>query len=124
MVLGPVLLLMSIMQWKTGMAAFRFSKEGVSVKYPLEKQQFIPWEDFQQVCICYYSRATEMNGFSIICFVKKGEKTNVFGRWKTASSLRWRNILCLDYTPALLAEVAENCPYQIPDLRGTGNYSM
>lgn len=124
LILGPILLLGSIMELKTGMAIFRFAKEGVYAKYPLEKQIFIPWEDFQQVCICYYSRATEMFGVPIICLVKKGERTNVFGRWKTANPLRWRNVLCLDFSPELLDEVAEKCPYDIPDLRNTGNYSL
>ena len=49
-----------IMALQTALAQFVFSEEGVRVKYPMEKEHFFPWEAFLQVCVCYYSRATEM----------------------------------------------------------------
>ena len=119
-----VCLVTGIMALQTAMAEFSFDTDGVSVKYPLEKQRFYPWKDFQQVCICYYSRGTEMHGYPLICLVRNGEKTDFFGRWKTGSVLHYRNLLCLDYSEEQLSEIKEFCPYEIPDLRDKGNYHL
>ena len=121
---GLVCLLTSVMGIQTSMAEFSFSADGVSVKYPFEKLHFYPWEEFQQVCVCYYSRGTEMNGYPLICLVRKGEKTDHFGRWKTGSVFHYRNLLCLDYSEEQLAEIKQFCPYEIPDLRDKGNYRL
>ncbi len=121
---GIVCLLYGLMALQTAMAEFSFSADGVFVKYPLEKTHFYPWEAFQQVCICYYSRAAEMQGYPLICLVRNGEKTDRFGRWKTGSALHYRKLLCLDYSEAQLLEIREFCPYGIPDLRDKGNYRL
>lgn len=121
---GLVCLAYGIMALQTAMAEFSFSNEGVWVKYPLEKQHCYLWEDFQQICVCYCSRATEMNGYPIVCLVRKGEKTDHFGRWKTGSVFHYRNLLCLDYSEEQLQEIRGCCPYEIPDLRGKENYRL
>ena len=113
-----------IMALQTALAQFVFSEEGVRVKYPMEKEHFFPWEAFQQVCVCYYSRATEMSGYPLICLVRKGEKPDRFGRWKTGSVFHYRNLLCLDYSEEQLQVIRQCCPYEIPDLRGKGNYRL
>lgn len=113
-----------IVALQTAMAEFSFSNDGVGVKYPLEKQHTYRWEEFQQVCVCYYSRATEMSGYPLICLVRKGEKPDHFGRWKTGSVLHYRKLLCLDYSEEQLQKIREVCPYEIPDLRGKGNYCL
>lgn len=124
LLLGSVLLVQGVMSVQTAFAEFRFSLSGVSVKYPLEPQRFYHWNEFQQVCICYHSRGTDMNGYPILCLVKKGQKKNAFGRWKTLSILHYRNILCLDYSEELVEAVRRFCPYDIPDLRDRGNYRI
>ena len=121
---GVLCLAYGIMGIQTAMAVFSFSSDGVHVKYPIEKERYYPWSAFQQVCVCYYSRATEMNGYPLICLVRKGEKTDRFGRWKTGSVLHYRNLLCLDYSEEQLAHVAAYCPYPVQDLRGQGNYRL
>ena len=123
-VLGLVCCAYGIMGLQTSMAEFTFRNEGVWVKYPLEKLRFYPWENFQQVCVCYYSRATEMSGFPLICLVRNGEKTDRFGRWKTGSIFHYRKLLCLDYSEEQLQEIRSFCPYDIPDLRDKGNYRL
>ena len=123
-VMGLVCCADGIMGLQTSMAEFTFRNDGVWVKYPLEKQRFYPWEDFQQVCVCYYSRATEMSGFPLICLVRNGEKTDRFGRWKTGSVFHYRKLLCLDYSEEQLQEIRDCCPYEMPDLRGKGNYRL
>lgn len=122
--LGSVLLAEGMMSVQTALAAFCFSDSGVSVKYPLEPQRFYRWNEFQQVCVCYHSRGTEMHGYPILCLVKKGQKKNALGRWKTLGILHYRNILCLDYSEELLEAVCRFCPYEIPDLRDRGNYRL
>ena len=113
-----------IMSVQTALAQFAFGDEGVRVKYPMETEHFYPWEDFQQACVCYYSRATEMSGYPLICLVRKGEKPDCFGRWKTGSVFHYRNLLCLDYSEEQLQVIRQCCPYEIPDLRGKGNYRL
>ena len=113
-----------IMALQTALAQFAFCHDGVRVKYPMETEHFYPWEDFQQVCVCYYSRATEMSGYSLICLVRKGEKPDHFGRWKTGSVCHYRNLLCLDYSEEQLREIQAVCPYYISDLRGKGSYRL
>jgi len=122
--LGAVLLAEGIMSVQTAFAEFTFSIGGVSVKYPMEPQRYYGWNEFQQVCVCYHSRGTEMHGYPILCLVKKGQKKNTFGRWKTLSILHYRNILCLDYSEELLEAVRRFCPYEIPDLRDRENYRI
>jgi len=122
--LAAVLVRYGMMSIQTALAEFTFSLDGVSVKYPLEPPRFYHWNEFQQVCICYHSRGTDMNGYPILCLVKKGQKKNAFGRWKTLSILHYRNILCLDYSEELLEAVRRFCPYDIPDLRDRGNYRI
>ena len=113
-----------IMGLQTSMAEFTFCNDGVQVKYPLEKLRFYPWESFQQACVCYYSRATEMRGYPLICLVRNGEKTDRFGRWKNGSVFHYRKILCLDYSEEQLQEIQRFCPFDIPDLRDMGNYRL
>ena len=124
MAMGLVCCGHGIMGLQTTMADFSFSSSGVQVTYPLEKPRFYPWEAFQQVCVCYYSRATEMSGYPLICLVRKGEKTDRFGRWKTGSVFHYRRLLCLDYSEQQLQEIKLVCPYDIPDLRDKGNYRL
>ena len=121
---AAVCLIANIAAIQTAMADFSFDGNGVCVKYPLEKEKFYPWEDFQQVCVCYYSRATQMNGYPLICLVRKGEKKDLFGRWKTGSLLHYRKLLCLDYSHEQLLEIQKVCPCEISDLRGKGNYKI
>ena len=122
--LAAAALVTSWMDYQAAMAEYSFCPDGVTVQYPLEKQRYYPWSDFQQVCVCYYSRATEMYGYSVICLVKKGEKKDLFGRWKTANPFRYRSVMCLDYSETLLETVRESCPYDVPDLRDKGNYRL
>ena len=122
--LGAAALGISWMDVQASMAEYSFAQDGVMVKYPLEKPRHYAWNAFQQVCVCYYSRATEMYGYSVICLVRNGEKKDLFGRWKTANPFRYRRVLCLDYSDDLLETVKKNCPYEVPDLRDRGNYRL
>lgn len=107
-------------------AYFDYSEEGLGVKYLLQKRKVIPWSEFQQVCVCYtsYSTRGQATAHSVLCFVKKGEKKNVYGRWKASNPFRSRSVIAMDYTDELYEEVKKHCPYEIPDLRGKGNYRL
>ena len=107
-------------------AYFDYSAEGLGVKYLLQKRKVIPWNEFQQVCVCYASYSTRGEGraHSVLCFVKKGEKQNVYGRWKADNPFHNRSVITMEYTDELYEEVKKHCPYEIPDLRGKGNYRL
>ena len=111
---------------KRGLARFRFLKEGLMVKFPLEEEYLIPWDEFQQVCVIYgqYSTRGTPRASSIICCVKKGQKKNLYGRWKIDSVFTYRTVLGILFKPEYLAGIREVCPYQVPDLRDTGNYRL
>lgn len=107
-------------------AYFDYSEEGLGVKYLLQKRKVIPWSEFQQICICYtsYSTRGERTAHSVLCFVKKGEKKNIYGRWKASNPYHSRSVISMEYTDELYKEVQKHCPYEIPDLRGKGNYRL
>ncbi len=105
-----------------GGASFRFETDGLCVKYPLHSWHMIPWDCFQQVCVLY--SYTGSNPHPEICCVMKGEKTNMFGRWKTTNPFRYRTVICISYTPELHEGIKEKCPYEVIDLRGTPNYRI
>lgn len=98
-------------------AKYEFSPDGVEVKYVGRRTQIIPWDDFQEVCICYadYTAGADSQLTKVICLIKKGEKKNIFGRWKVDNFLRYRSVIRLDYSPALYQKVLDVCPYPIVD---------
>ena len=109
-----------------GMARYRFESAGLSVKYPLCASKLIPWQEFQQVCVCRAAFTTrgEKKANTVICCVKNGEKKNLHGRWKTDNLLRYRRVICIEYTPELHAGIVEKCPYEVADLRDSRAYRL
>lgn len=107
-----------------GLTKYRFEKEGLIVKYPLREPRLISWDSFQQVCVCYAfetanGRAPRPN--TIILCVKKGEKKNSVGQWKTNNLFRFRTLFHMDYQPEVLEGLKERCPHEIVDLRDSPN---
>lgn len=100
--------------------------EGIRTKYLLQGWRLISWDEFQQVCVCYagYTTRGERKAYSVVCFVKKGEKKNLYGRWKTDNPFHYRSVISIDYTDELYEEVKEKCPYEVPDLRKTRLYRL
>ncbi len=97
--------------------------EGVRVKYPLRKAKLHPWEAFQQVCICYpTSKPGIKDKCSVLCFVMRGEKRNIYDRWKTDMAWHVHSLITVDYTEALHEAVQARCPMEIVDLRNTIPY--
>ena len=109
-----------------GLAKYSFQTDGIFVKYPFRAKTFIPWCDFQQVCVCYaaYTTRGAKRAATVICLVKAGEKKNVYGRWKTDNPFRYRSVITIDYKPELLAEIQKRCPLEVVDLRGTQSYTL
>lgn len=103
-----------------------FGQEGVWVKYPLQKKQFLSWTDFEQICVCYTTFTTrgERTARSVLCFVRPGAKKNMYGRWKADSVIYTGKVISVDYSDELYDEIKKYCTYDIPDLRGTGNYRL
>ena len=98
-------------------AKYEFYSYGVEAKYFGRHSQIIPWDDFQEVCICYadYNCGYHSQLTKVICLIKKGEKKNIFGRWKVDNFLRYRSVIRLDYSPELHQKVIDVCPYHIVD---------
>ena len=109
-----------------GLAQYRFTKEGLFAKFPLSKGSVIPWEEFQQVCVCYaaYTTRGERRANTVLCCVKKGEKKNMRRRWKTDSIFHYRSVICIDYQPALLEGLKDVYPGEVVDLRDTPEYRL
>lgn len=123
---GLFLLLFGLFSASMGCATYRFEEDGIYAKYPLQAPQVIPWDAFQQVCVCYggYTTRGERKASTYICCVKKGEKPNVYGRWKTDNVFRHRRVITITYTPELHEGIKERCPYEVVDLRNTLNYRL
>ena len=124
--IGTVLI---VVGWKfinTGMAKYRFKKEGVYVKFPLKPEQLFRWDNFQQVCVCYsaYTTRGKQKANTVICCVMHGERKNAYGRWKTENPFRYRTVFCINYSLSLHNGIKEMCPYEVIDLRETYAYRL
>ena len=109
-----------------GLAQYRFAKEGLFARFPLGKEALIPWDSFQQVCVCYaaYTTRGESRANTVICCVKKGEQKNIKGRWKTDSLFHYKSVICIDYRPSLLEGLKAVFPGNVVDLRNTPEYRL
>lgn len=106
-------------------AKFEIDYKGVWEKYPFRAKKFIPWDHFQEVCICYemyYRRG--MKVYVMICFVKNGAKKNYKGQWKLDGLFSYKKIISLDYTEELHKRLQQICPLGVIDLRDTPEYKL
>lgn len=101
------------------LSRYRIEPEGLRVKLPFRAARLIPWDDFQEVCLCYVrdSRwAKERETGPAICFIRKGEKpAGLVNYWKTHSPFPYRTILTVMRTEERLAQVRECCPVKVVD---------
>lgn len=128
-IMGAVGFALILIGWKfitVGMAKYRFEKDGIYAKYPLKPEAFYPWSLFQQVCVCYsaYTTRGPKKANTIICCIKHGAKKNRYGRWNTENPFRYRNVICIHFSPDLLNGIKEMCPFEVIDLRGTQAYRL
>ncbi len=102
-----------------GLVRYKICSEGLWAKYPIEKLKLIPWEKFQEVCVCYAARTTrgEPRAHKVICCIMKGEKKNGYVRWKTDNPFMHRRVITMDYSTELYEAIKETCPHEIVDLR-------
>lgn len=109
-----------------GLAKYRFEANGLQVKYPLLPERIISWDEFQQICVVRAAFTTrgERRANTVICCVKKGEKKNIYDRWKTDNPFRYRSVICIAYTPELHEGIKIRCPYEVFDLRDTPAYRL
>ena len=104
-------------------AGYTVSAAGVRVKYPLEKERFYSWDDFQEVCICSVTYR-RMKRVPAICFVIRGEKKNLFDQWKTENPFKFRKVMAFDFSEERLAQLRAYCPYPVPDYRGKESHRV
>lgn len=99
------------------------TQEGLHVKRPLQSPGWIPWDALQTACICFLAHKPGLQEkATVLCFVMKGEKKNLFDRWKTENPWHYRRLIVADYSEELQGEVSNYRP--VEDLRGTPAYPM
>lgn len=123
-IIGTWILIYTYKLYSSYNAKYKIDERGIIAKYPFHSVKLIPWSEFQQVCVCYGDYSKANSAFVYICCVKKDEKKNFYGRWKTNSAFHYRTVITMDYTEQLYDEIKEKCPYEVLDLRNTRAYRL
>ena len=98
------------------------SADGVTLMRPLGKPRTYLWSDFQQVCICFASSVPRGPSLPVMCFVRHGEKKNIYDRWRTDMPWHYRRLIVADHTAEIEEAVRALCPMKVDDLRGSIAY--
>lgn len=99
--------------------------EGVTLIRPWRKAKAYPWSDFWQVCVCYSSGTPGKNdGVPVLCFVRHGEKRNLYDRWKADNPWHYGRLIVADCTEEMQEAVRSVCPMEVADLRGSPAYPL
>ncbi len=103
------------------LVTYKISLEGVYAKYPLTKLKLFKWDEFQEVSVGYARRTPRGQSWAlkVVCFIKKGERKNIYGRWKSESLFRHRRVITIAYSDELYEFVKSVCPYRVLDIRKT-----
>lgn len=106
-----------VIEWR--IVCFCFTKhsicvDGIEACFLHKRPKLYSWSVFQEVCVCYEDDHTKVDN-KLICFVQKGEKKNIFGRWKSDAFWRYPRIIRLKYTPELHKIITDLCPIPIVD---------
>lgn len=96
-------------------AEYAVTSEGMAAKYPLQKERLIAWDEFQQICACLYVR--KLDRLPVICCVQKGEKPNIYGRWKAYNEFHHKTVITFPYSDVLFDEIARRSSVPVVDLR-------
>ena len=99
----------------------RFETDGLYVQFPISRNRLIPWDAFQEICICYSESIIfgSHPHYSILCLALKGEKKSIYGFYK---EMRYRSVFTMKYSPELCEGLKERCPYEVKDLRDSLMY--
>ena len=102
-----------------GLATYEIAVDGLLIKIPIKKQYKITFKEFQEICIDYVARTTrgEPRADKAIVFVKKGEKPNFLGFWKTNRIIYSDKVIACPYKEELYNWMKENCDIKILDIR-------
>lgn len=96
---------------------YSVQEDGLLIQWYLKKNpELIPWEKFQQVCICY-ADVSAAGKNTVICCVRHGEKRKLNGRWKTDNVFHYKGVIRIAYSDERLEEFEAICPMPIADLR-------
>ncbi|MBQ7890027.1 MAG: hypothetical protein IJ356_09740 [Erysipelotrichaceae bacterium] len=94
-----------------GTVKYRFEHKGLRAMYQIGKPKFIPWDDFQEVCIAH--PPGEKNCPPSIFCIKKDAKRGVFAFWKIDN----RTVFRIRYTQEIYERLKEIYPHRIVDYR-------
>ena len=96
-------------------AHYEVHEDGLYMKYIIPAETIVrPWEEFQEICLCYANISSE-NKRTIICCVKQGEKRGWNGQWKTGNLFNYRTVIRIAYSEERLEEFKNLCPVAIID---------
>lgn len=125
-VLGLICILLGWAFIQGGLSKFRFQADGIYVIRPLSHNRLIPWDQFQEICVCYGAFTTRgtPNAAVVICCVKHGETKNAAGRWKTDNPFRYNSVISILYSQEAHAKIKDVCPFEVIDLRNTTAYKL
>ena len=109
-----------VIEWRIIRSCFtkhRVCADGIEACFPHKTSEKYLWSDFQEVCICYEDNHVKTNAkpLKLICFIRNGEKKNIFGFWKIDAFWRYPRIVRINYTPEIFEEIVNNCPIRIVD---------
>ncbi len=105
----------------SGGTAYRFELDGLYQKRPFCQEKCIPWEEFQQICICNMRAGRHQTFLNGLFFVRHSGKPYRFRYVPEILNgnlgLGRRGVINMVYTPELYTGLAERCPLPIEDLR-------
>ena len=98
------------------------TRDGIRVKYLLSTEKLFPWEQFQQICLCFEPQKKRyipprFTNQEIVCFVLKKAKKNPYGFWNVHSKRYFRAILFIRCSEEVMEALKEHCPTSIADFR-------
>lgn len=103
---------------------YRVQQDGLLISFGWHKPKLIPWDAFQEVCVCRadYPTRPPLRYSTVICCIRKGEKKNLYGRWKTNNPFHYRSVIRIAYTEERHQEFLDICPVEIKDFRDSRLY--
>ena len=112
---GTIMCIFGYISYMKACATYKLCKDGIWVKYPLESEQLIYWEDFHQVFIC--NQNCRRGQYVLCAFIRIGEEFNPQRGADRQSILKMRRTIIVDYTDELYEDIKKYSPYEIKDIR-------
>lgn len=102
----------------------RLVPDGVQICSPFGiRTRMIQWSEIKMICICYENATPNgPKGREAICFIRRGEKQNGYGRWRIGAPLHFLKVIAVRYSPRIVRELTAEYGANVIDLRETPSY--